>query len=119
MALQELVWVNFDHFRGSTTCKPEFSAADILHRATSACSARAGVTAKKNNTKDSKNFFIVDLPKFPLKDGFYIMTTIAHPEFVGDPVFIIRLRPPLHADSKQRFRSMISECFYILTLTPA
>jgi hypothetical protein len=97
------VWVNFDHFRGSTTCKPEFSAADILHRATSACSARAGVTAKENSTKDSKNFFIVDLPKFPLNGGFYSVTTIARPGFVGDSVFIIRRQPPLHAARQQRF----------------
>jgi hypothetical protein len=40
--------------------------------ATSTCSARAGVTDKENNTKDSKNLFIIDLLKFPLKGGVSI-----------------------------------------------
>jgi hypothetical protein len=68
--------------------------------ATSTCSAKAGVTAKKNSTKDSKNLFIVDLQKFPLNSGFYRVTTITRPGFVGDPAFIIRRRPLLHADRK-------------------
>jgi hypothetical protein len=52
----------------------------------------------KNSTKDSKNLFIIDLQKFPLKGGFYSVTTITRPGFVGDPIFIIRRQSPLHAD---------------------
>jgi hypothetical protein len=39
--------------------------------ATNACSAKAGVTAKKKNTKDSMNLFISDLQTFPLNGAFH------------------------------------------------